>query len=410
MKANRILIVDDKEENLYLLRALLQGNGYEVAAAANGDEALKAARQNPPDLVVSDILMPVMDGFTLCREWKKDGRLRRIPFVFYTATYTDERDRKFALGLGADKFLVKPQEPEALMREIREVVRNVGSAPAASVSAGPAQKEETGYLKQYNEVLVHKLEQKMEQLEKANRELEQRVSERTAELLAANKELEAFSYSAAHDLRAPILAVDGYAHMLLEDYGPRLDDEGRRLCAAISESTRRMGNLISDLLNFSHIGRAVMQRLPVDMKPLVETIFLELTTPESRGRIDLSVGPLPTATGDAALLREVWTNLLGNAVKFTSKIDRARIEVNGRQEGGETVYSVRDNGAGFDMRHASKLFSVFERLHRHDEFEGTGVGLAIVQRIVMRHGGRVWAEGKANEGATFRFSLPKSNA
>lgn len=178
MKTHRVLIVDDKEENRYLLRTLLQGNGYEVVAANNGAEALESARKNTPDLIISDILMPVMDGFTLCRACKTDERLKGVPFVFYTATYTDERDRMFALSLGAEGFLVKPLEPEAFMRTIREVLEQVQRAPAPSSAPETPRQEEAGYLKQYNEVLIRKLEAKMEELAKANSEMEQDIAER----------------------------------------------------------------------------------------------------------------------------------------------------------------------------------------------------------------------------------------
>ena len=189
-----ILIVDDNEPNLCLLQILLSGNGYQVVSAANGVEALAKARQNPPDLVISDILMPVMDGFALCREWKKDERLRQIPFVFYTATYTDEYDREFALSLGAEQFLVKPLEPEAFMRTILEVIQQVQRPPAAPtrMPIEAPQQEEVGYLKQYNEVLIRKLEAKMEQLEQVNRELERDITERKkaeAELKKSEQEL-----------------------------------------------------------------------------------------------------------------------------------------------------------------------------------------------------------------------------
>ena len=189
-----ILIVDDNEPNLYQLQVLLSGNGYQVVSAANGAEALTKARQNPPDLVVSDILMPVMDGFALCREWKKDERLRQIPFVFYTATYTDEHDREFALSLGAERFLVKPVETKAFMRTILEVIQQVQRPPAAPtrVPIEAPQQEEVGYLKQYNEVLIRKLEAKMEQLEQVNRELERDITERKkaeAELKKSEQEL-----------------------------------------------------------------------------------------------------------------------------------------------------------------------------------------------------------------------------
>jgi signal transduction histidine kinase len=238
-----------------------------------------------------------------------------------------------------------------------------------------------------------------------NRELERHILERTAQLEAANKELEAFTYSVSHDLRAPLRAIDGYTNILLEDYEPGLDEEGKRVCTTICSETQRMGQLIDDLLSFSHVSRADMQVAAINMEGMATSVYHELTTAESRGRIEFQVGKLPEAVGDATLIREVWMNLLSNAIKFSSKRERAEVEVGYRRDGEQVVYYVRDNGAGFDMRYADKLFTVFWRLHSGKEFEGTGVGLAIVQRLVHRHGGKVWAESQVDKGATFYFTI-----
>jgi light-regulated signal transduction histidine kinase (bacteriophytochrome) len=249
-----------------------------------------------------------------------------------------------------------------------------------------------------------------EQLRVVNLELmqEKAALEKTqAELRKAYDEVEAFSYSVSHDLRAPLRAIDGYVRILVEDFGSRLDDESQRICSVISESARNMGKLIDDLLAFSRIGRAPMQPSSVDMKTMANSIFHELTAAQMRERIDFHVAPLPRAMGDPALLRQVWMNLLSNAIKFSSKRERAVIEVRAEQHGEEVVYSVRDNGAGFDMSYGDKLFNVFQRLHSAREFEGTGVGLAIVQGIVLRHGGRVWGEGETDKGATLYFTVKK---
>ncbi|MFO7691727.1 MAG: response regulator [Vicinamibacterales bacterium] len=561
----RVIIVDDQEENRYFLRALLEGHGYEVETAHHGAEALALARQNPPDLAVSDLLMPVMDGYTLLRHWKADERLSRAPFIVYTATYTEPRDEQLALDLGADAFIVKPAEPEAFIARLQDALRQVGSSPARTMLGMPT----PDVVKEYNEVLLRKLEEKAIQLEQANAsmndttallkraqhlanvgswawhidrnqvewsdqmyeifgvppgtpsgdlaevvaraihpddravvqasnvavvefrspgpieyrvvrpdgtvrsvwaetdelvrdeegrpvlltgivlditeekrveaelrrsvaeldqsrrallslvedqkraeaevrrlnaELEERVRDRTAQLEEANRELDAFAYSVSHDLRAPLRAVDGFARILVEDYGTKLDAEGQRLCAVVSDSARDMGRLIDSLLSLSRIGRAALRPARVDMGRLVAQVFDNLATPADRARLDFRVADLPEAEADPVLIRLVWQNLLSNAIKFTAKREHAIIEVRASIEGPDVVYSVRDNGAGFDMQYADKLFGVFQRLHSVQEFEGTGVGLPIVQRIVHRHGGRVWAEGRTNEGAVFFFT------
>jgi len=242
-----------------------------------------------------------------------------------------------------------------------------------------------------------------EQIVKLNEALQSRA----AELEAANRELEGFSYSVSHDLRAPLRAVDGYSRMLVEDCGPQLDDEGRRMLGVIRSETRRMGRLIDDLLAFARLGRQQIEPTLIDMHALAREVFDELAALEPERQLRLELRPLPPARGTAAMLRQVWVNVIGNAIKFTSERAVGEIEIGAREDAaGGTQYYVKDNGAGFDMRYVGKLFGVFQRLHTKQEFDGTGVGLALVQRIVQRHGGRVAAEGEVDRGATFSFTLP----
>jgi light-regulated signal transduction histidine kinase (bacteriophytochrome) len=232
------------------------------------------------------------------------------------------------------------------------------------------------------------------------------LSATNAKLEAANKELEAFSYSVSHDLRTPLRAIDGFSRILLESYADKLDAEGLRLLNVVRDSTLKMSRLIDDILAFSRIGRVEMQAAPVDMEPLVRGLLATELAPAIIGRtVAVDIGKLPPAHGDRAMLERVWRNLLDNAVKFSAGKADARITVGANPGNGETVYFVSDNGVGFDMQYAGKLFGVFQRLHGA-EFPGTGIGLAIVKRIVVRHGGRVWADGKIGEGATVSFALP----
>lgn len=247
-----------------------------------------------------------------------------------------------------------------------------------------------------------------QRIQHMNAELEQRVAERTRALAAANEELEAFAYSVSHDLRAPLRAIDGYTRILLEDFAPLLDDEGRRICRVVCDEARRMGALIDDLLAFSRLGRVDLRLAPVPVEALVQSVFAEIITAAAAQRVQFRASGLPDAIGDYTLLHQVWINLLANALKFSAKRDLICIDVEGWQSANEIVYLVRDNGAGFEMQYVHKLFGVFQRLHSEREFPGTGVGLAIVQRIVQRHGGRVWAEGAPDQGATFYFTLPRA--
>jgi PAS domain S-box-containing protein len=246
------------------------------------------------------------------------------------------------------------------------------------------------------------------EIRRLNASLEERVAGRTAELEAANRELEAFAYSVSHDLRAPLRAIDGFARILRDDFAAALPPEAARLLDLLRANAQQMGRLVDDLLAFSRLSRQPLAKRPVAPAAIARGVAADLLAACPARRIDLTIDDLPPCAADPALLRQVFVNLLDNAVKYTRGRDPATIVVSGRLAGDEAVYAVRDNGAGFEMRYAARLFGVFQRLHRGDEFEGTGVGLAIVQRVIHRHGGRVWAEAEVERGATFWFALPAS--
>ena len=292
----------------------------------------------------------------------------------------------------------------ASTRGITTSLRHVTEAAEAVAESRPHvhvdtdREDEIGRLADSFNIMAEKVEQ-------SRTNLELRVESRTAELRAANRELEAFSYSVSHDLRAPLRAIAGFVQILEEDHSATLDDTAKHHLERVKINARRMGQLIDDLLAFSQIGRSTMLRQTVDLTAMATSAAHDAIAASGRV-IELSIDPLPPCYGESALLNQVFVNLISNAVKFTARVERPAITIGTTDVNGETVFFVRDNGVGFDERYAEKLFGVFQRLHRAEEFEGTGVGLAIVHRIITRHGGRVWADGKLNGGATFYFTLP----
>jgi signal transduction histidine kinase/DNA-binding response OmpR family regulator len=585
----KTLIVEDNADDLRILRYYLERHGCDVIEARDGAEGLDLAKIHRPSLIISDALMPRMDGFQLLRCIRMDENLKSIPFIFYSAVYTGNKEAELAVSIGADAYIVKPKEPEEFWVELQKILEG-GKLKEQPERQVELIEEDEEYLRKYSNIVATKLEEKVRDLEKAidlYRQAEKKISLLTAinsvfsETLAceteeevariclkvaedltgsqigfigelneegffdtttlseagwnacniprpeaemllkrmpnrginriglresrswivnnaeshpeavekpaghpvirtflgvpmfflggaigmialankhpgyteadmedmevlsaafvealnrrraerkirelneelkknvlqaevANKELEAFSYSVSHDLRAPLRHITGFVELLNKRDLGSLDGKSRHYLDVISESARKMGILIDDLLAFSRIGRAEMKKTGIDFAHLVRGVVDELKADEKDRDISWEIAPLPTVAGDAALLRLVMINLVGNALKFTRPRVHARIEIGAITDSpDETLIYVRDNGVGFDMRYVDKLFGLFQRLHAAEDFEGTGIGLANVQRIIHRHGGRVWAEGELDGGSVFWFSLPKNPA
>jgi signal transduction histidine kinase len=416
MTAEKVVVVDDNAINRKLLRVILETEGYAVLEAADGAEALVLMEGERVLGVISDVLMPKMDGFRFCREIRTSRKFRALPFILYTSTHDSSTDRQLAKSVGVDDFIVRPAPAPVIIGALRDAIEKV-----RETEPEVAPPDETYVLQHYSDALVEKLTAKNRELEDAlkdlqaahdeilqlNSGLEARVQQRTAELQAANRELESFSYSVSHDLRTPLRHIAGYSELLKESAGSALDPESVRYVDAIIEAARRMDKLIDDLLEFSRIVRTAMHRTTVSLDTLVRETLKDLQADMEGRNILWQIDPLPAVQGDPRLLRLVVTNLISNALKFTRTRPAPSIVIGAdRNENSETVTFVRDNGVGFESEYADKLFNVFQRLHSAREFEGTGIGLANVRRIIERHGGRVWAEGSLDHGATFYFSLP----
>jgi signal transduction histidine kinase len=363
----RLLIVDDEARLMIALCNTLRDERYEVVGVTSGAEALKKVANGKFDVLLTDLMMPEMDGIALLRTaLARDPQLVGIVMTAHGTISTAVE----AMKAGAMDYVLKPFSLSTLLPVLERAMT------------------------------VRRLRTK-------NVELENRVHERTAELEKANRELEAFSYSISHDLRAPLRTIGGFSEVLLEDFSPNLPPDAQRLLQRIAASAQRMEELIAALLDFARYSRQPLSKRQVNAANLVAEVVEELRKGEGERPIEITISDLPECAADQALLRQVFVNLLSNAFKFTRKREPARIEIGYEAGTDEYVFFVRDNGVGFDSAHAENLFNVFQRLHSAEEFEGTGVGLSIVQRIIERHGGRIWADGVRNQGATFHFTIPK---
>jgi two-component system sensor histidine kinase/response regulator len=360
-----VLVVDDVEANVIAMEALLATLDCDVVRARTGNEALRQLLKRDFAVMLLDVQMPEMDGFEVARYARDNPATRDVPIVFVTAMHETPDNLLRGYGSGAFDVLFKPVNPHVVRSKVQVFL----------------------------------------DLHLGRRRLQDEIEAHKATLA----ELEAFNYSVSHDLRAPLRPLNGFSQTLLDDYRDKLDEKGVRYLTRIRDASQRMGQLIEDLLALSRVSRLELRRQPADLPAIVESIVAELRAADPARQVELVCGPVPQANGDARLLRIALENLLRNAWKFTGKKATARIEF-GLHPGPETVYFVRDDGVGFDPSYSDKLFEPFQRLHRASDFEGTGIGLAIVNRIIRRHDGRVWAESSVGSGATFFFTVSKSGS
>ncbi|HEX9614700.1 MAG TPA: ATP-binding protein [Bacteroidota bacterium] len=430
---NAALAFRDSLDADRVLRSLASQPNIVSATVYDGEGALFAAygrSENPapfppapeqPGWEFSD------DKLVLHRPVELGGSMIGTISITSDLAMRDARLRSYvqiAFGLLAGAFVVALLVTSRLASNIArplislaDIAHRVSDTQDYSLRAPVLRGDETGVLAGAMNDMLKQIQRRQEQermdqeeIRKLNEELEDRVRSRTAQLEAANKELEAFSYSVSHDLRAPLRHIDGFTQLLERDLGVTISPDAKRYLAVISESSKRLGQLIDDLLIFSRMGRSDLKASTFDMNGIVEEVVKELSSDLRSNKTTLETDSLPTVTGDRAMIRQVWMNLISNAVKYSRPKPDPRISVGWQEGDSDHVFFVRDNGVGFDMNYVGKLFGVFERLHRADEFEGTGIGLANVKRIVQRHGGRVWAEGEIDRGATFYFTIPKKGA
>jgi two-component system, NtrC family, sensor kinase len=386
----RILAVDDSMTYLRELASVLSDEGYDVVLAHSGEEAIEMLAVQNVDCILLDLMMPGIGGQETCRRIKASATLRNTPLIMLTAV-TDQQALIEGLGTGADDYIVKSNELDLLRARIQVQMRR---------------KQFEDESRRIRDQLLHS---ELEALEaRAARELAETKARLVEELEYKNKELEAFSYSVSHDLRAPLRSIDGFSQALIEDYGDRLDETAQNYLRRIRAAAQRMAALIDDMLLLSRISRTHVNRERVDLSLLAQTVADELKQQNQERLVTLRIQPGLITDADHGLMRVLLDNLLGNAWKFTARTADALIELRTQTEGMETVFLVKDNGAGFDMAHASTLFQPFQRLHDAADFPGTGIGLATVQRVVDHHGGRIWAEGTVGCGATVFFTIPPS--
>lgn len=413
-----ILIVDDRDDKRLAMETIIEGLSENIMMATSGKEALRCLLNHEFAVILLDVNMPGMDGFETAYLIRQRKTSEHTPIIFVTGISDTETHVSRGYSLGAVDYILTPVLPEVLRTKVAvfvelykktaQVKRQAERLRVAHDDLENRVQERTRQLATANESLVAEVAERQrveEKIRKLNSELEKRVLERTAELAEANQELEAFTYSVAHDLQAPLRNIQSYAQMLEEDFASKVPPDAVQYFGRITSRAKHMAQLVADLLNLSRIAKHDLNRQETSLRGLVEEA-VQIAKSEIKGRqIEWQIGELPNITCDPNLLRQVFTNLLSNAVKYTQQRPQATIEIGQTRHSGETPIFVRDNGVGFDMRYADKLFGVFQRLHPPGDFEGTGVGLATVARIIRKHGGSIWAESEENKGATFFFTL-----
>jgi two-component system NtrC family sensor kinase len=384
----KILAVDDSLTYLHEVAEQLRQEGYDVIPARSGEEALELLAVQAVDCILLDLMMPGLSGQDTCRRIKGSAAWRDIPLVMHTSL--EEQDSMIeGINAGADDYIAKSSDHEVLFARVRAQLRR---------------KQFEDENRNFREQLLQKEREVI--VANSARELAESRAAFLQELESKNSELEAFSYSVSHDLRAPLRSIDGFSKLLLEDHAGKLDARGQDYLLRVRESAQRMGELIDDLLLLSRVGRADLKRGRVDLSGIARSVAEQLKRKDPGRQVTVCIEDQLIVEADSGLMRVVFENLLGNAWKFTAKVLETRIEVGTEQQDGVTTFFVRDNGAGFDMGYAEKLFSPFQRLHTELEFPGTGIGLATVHRIVDRHGGRIRADSAVDRGATFYFTIP----
>jgi len=395
----KILLVDDSPENLLSAGAVLESLGQEVITAESGRQALRFLLDQDFACILLDVMMPEMDGFETAAMIRQRERSRLTPIIFLTALGRSDEHMRRGYDLGAVDYITKPFVPEILRSKVSVFVELHRKSRLLE--------QQSALLERRNSELQDAIERSWkaeEEIKALNRHLEKQLDT----LNEVNRELEAFSYSVSHDLRGPLSRIAGFSKALLEFHAAQLDDEGQVFLKRIGTSANRMCELVEELLNFSRLTRVEVQEQEVHLSAMVAGLAADLQARDPERVVDFEIQPDVNAWGDPTLLRAALENLLENAWKFTRKHATAMIEF-GAMAGEDacSTYFLRDDGAGFDMRDAERLFSPFQRLHKQADFEGTGIGLATVERIIRRHGGRIWAEGEIERGATFYFTLPR---